>query len=80
VVRALDFALENELSGIYNLINDITETKESYFGRITEAAGVEPINWVGAGTGPKSLSNQKLKDAGYSFGDPDAAQDGTSFL
>jgi nucleoside-diphosphate-sugar epimerase len=80
VVRALVFALENELSGIYNLINDVSETKESYFGRIIETAGLEPINWVGSGTGPKSLSNQKLKDAGYAFGDPDAAQDGLSFL
>jgi nucleoside-diphosphate-sugar epimerase len=80
VVRALEFAIDNELSGIYNLINDITETKESFFGKITAAAGKDPINWVAPGSGPKSLSNQKLKDAGFTLGDPDAAQDGASFL
>jgi nucleoside-diphosphate-sugar epimerase len=80
VVRALDFAVENHLSGLYNLINDITETKESFFGRIIEEAGKDPIQWVAPGSGPKSLSNQKLKDAGFVFGDPDAAQDGQSFL
>lgn len=80
VVRALDFAIENGLSGIYNLINDVAETKEVFFGRMTEAAGKAPINWVGAGTGPKSLSNQKIKDAGFEFGDPDASRNGSSFL
>jgi nucleoside-diphosphate-sugar epimerase len=80
VVRALDFAIEKQLSGIYNLINDITETKESFFGKIIEAAGKEPIQWVAPGSGPKSLSNQKLKDAGFVLGDPVAAQDGSSFL
>lgn len=80
VVRALEFALEKKLSGLYNLINDITETKQAYFGRMIAAAGKEPINWVGAGTGPKSLSNQKIKDAGFVFGDPMAQKDGTTFL
>ena len=80
VVRALEFALDKELSGLHNLINDITDTKEVFFGRMIEAAGKDPINWVGAGTGPKSLSNQKIKDAGFSFGDPIAEKDGSSFL
>jgi len=80
VVRALDFAIEHQFSGLYNLINDISDTKEVFFGRMTEAAGKDPINWVGAGTGPKSLSNQKIKDAGFAFGDPLAENDGTSFL
>jgi nucleoside-diphosphate-sugar epimerase len=80
VVRALDFAIENHSSGIYNLINDITETKESFFGKIIEAAGKDPIQWIAPGSGPKSLSNQKLKDAGFELGDPIAAQDGQSFL
>ncbi len=80
VVRALDFAISNGLSGIYNLINDISDNKESFYRRITDEAGVEPINWVAPGSGPKSLSNQKIKDAGFSFGDPQAEQDGASFL
>jgi nucleoside-diphosphate-sugar epimerase len=80
VVRALEFGLDNQLSGLYNLINDVTETKEAFFGKIIDAAEKDPINWVGAGTGPKSLSNQKIKDAGFAFGDPDTQKDGSSFL
>jgi nucleoside-diphosphate-sugar epimerase len=80
VVRALEFALDNQLTGIYNLINDVSETKERYFGKMIEAAGKEPINWVGAGTGPKSLSNQKIKDAGFVFSDPLAEKDSVSLL
>jgi len=80
VVRALDFAIEKRLSGLYNLINDVAETKQKFFGRMIEAAGKEPINWVGVGTGPKSLANQKIKDAGFVFGDPLAEKDGSSFL
>ena len=80
VVRALAFAIDNSFSGLYNLINDVTDTKEVFFGRMIDAAGKDPINWVGAGTGPKSLSNQKIKDAGFSFGDANAEKDSASFL
>jgi len=80
VVKALVFALEHRLSGLYNLINDISENKETFYKAITDDAGVEPINWVAPGSGPKSLSNRKIKDAGFVFGDPDARRDGESFL
>jgi nucleoside-diphosphate-sugar epimerase len=80
VVNALSFALDNHLSGIYNLVNDISETKASYMGKIVAEAGGEPINWVGHGSGPKSLSNQKIKDAGYVFLDPLVEHDGEGLL
>lgn len=80
VVKALEFALEEQLSGIYNLVNDISESKKSFMGAIIADAGGEPINWVGHGTGPKTLSNQKIKDAGYVFLDPVAEHDGESLL
>jgi len=70
VVGALEFAMNNKLSGLYNLINDVVDTKREFFGAITENAGVEPINWVGDGTGPKNLSNAKIKAAGFTFLDP----------
>jgi len=70
VVRALEFAMDNKLSGLYNLINDVTDTKRDFFGAITEAAGVEPINWIADGTGPKNLSNAKIKAAGFELADP----------
>ena len=80
VVRALNFAITNELSGIYNLINDVTDTKDVFYRRITDAAGADAINWVAPGSGPKSLMNAKIKAAGFTLGDPDTAQDGASFL
>ena len=80
VVTALAFALEHQLSGIYNLVNDISESKAEYMGAMVAAAGGEPINWVGHGTGPKTLSNQKIKDTGFNFLDPHAKHDGEALL
>ena len=80
VVKALEFGLETGLSGPYNLINDISESKASYMGAIVEAAGGEPITWVGQGTGPKTLSNDKIKNAGYAFLDPRCDHDGEALL
>ena len=80
VVGALAFALDNNLSGIYNLVNDISESKSSFTGRFVAEAGAEPIDWVGHGTGPKTLSNRKIKDAGYVFLDPLAEHDGEGLL
>ena len=73
-------ALENRLSGIYNLVNDISESKEPFFGKICDAASVDRSVWLGQGTGPKALSNQKIKDTGYEFLDPKAAHDGEAIL
>lgn len=80
VVNALVFALDNHLSGVFNLVNDISESKASYMGKIVAEAGGESIDWVGRGTGPKSLSNQKIKDAGYVFLDPLVNHDGEGLL
>ena len=80
VVTALEFALEHHLSGIHNLINDISESKARYLGDIVAAAGGEPITWLGNGTGPKNLSNQKIKDAGFVFLDPRHEHDGEALL
>lgn len=80
VVKALEHAIENKLSGIYNLVNDISESKEEYFGKILADAGLDNVMWLGNGSGPKNLSNQKIKDAGYVFLDPRCEQDGQGLL
>ena len=80
VVLALEFAIDNHSSGIYNLVNDISESKANYLGAILEEAGAEPVTWLGNGTGPKTLSNQKIKDAGFEFLDPLHEHDGKSML
>jgi nucleoside-diphosphate-sugar epimerase len=80
VVKALEFGCDNHLSGIYNLVNDISASKADFFGAIVAEAGLEPVTWLGNGTGPKNLSNQKIKDAGYVFLDPLAEGDGKGLL
>lgn len=80
VVKALEFGCENRLTGIYNLVNDVSMSKAEFFGRILADAGLEPLTWLGDGTGPKSLSNQKIKDAGFVFLDPLAEADGQPLL
>jgi nucleoside-diphosphate-sugar epimerase len=80
VVNALAFGCDNHLSGIFNLVNDVSQSKSEFFGKIVADAGLDPITWLGNGTGPKNLSNQKIKDAGYEFLDPNADGDGQALL
>ena len=61
-------------------MNDISDTKQEFFGRILNEAGLENVTWLGNGTGPKNLSNQKIKDAGYAFLDARAEHDGEALL
>jgi nucleoside-diphosphate-sugar epimerase len=70
VVRAIVFAVEKHLSGLYNLFNDIPEDKQAFFARIAEKAGLAPVTWLGVVKGPKGVSNRKIKQAGFSFADP----------
>ena len=70
VVRALAFGIEHSVSGMYNVFNDSTESKEEFFAQICTREGLEPINWLGLSPGPKNVSNKKLKDLGFSYADP----------
>ncbi len=70
VVGGIVFAIEHQLSGLYNLFNDVTESKAEFFGRVCERAGLAPIIWLGLSKGPKAVSNQKIKTAGFKLLDP----------
>jgi nucleoside-diphosphate-sugar epimerase len=70
VVRGLAFAIEHRLSGLFNLFNDVTESKADFFGKVCARAGLEPITWLGLSKGPRNVSNQKIKSAGFTFADP----------
>jgi nucleoside-diphosphate-sugar epimerase len=70
VVRAIAFAVEKHLSGLYNLFNDIPDSKEQLFARICEKEGLAPVTWLGVVKGPKGVSNAKIKTIGFSFTDP----------
>ncbi len=70
VVGGIVFAVENQLSGLYNLFNDVSDSKAEFFGKVCQQAGLEPIVWLGLSKGPKGVTNQKIKAAGFKFLDP----------
>jgi len=70
VVRGLQFAIENRLDGLYNLFNDVRDSKAEFFGKVGEQAGLAPITWLGLSKGPRNVSNEKIKAAGFMLADP----------
>lgn len=80
VVRALAFAIEHRLAGLYNVFNDVTDSKGEFFARVCERAGLAPITWLGLSRGPRGVSNAKLKAAGFRFADPLAEREAENLL
>lgn len=80
VVRALAFAIEHGLSGLYNVFNDVRASKQDFFAQVCEQAGLAPITWLNLSPGPREVSNRKLKDTGFSYADPDATRDGEALI
>lgn len=80
VVRAIDFAIDRRLSGLFNLFNDIPENKRDFFARIAAREGMDPVTWLGVVKGPRGVSNARIKDAGFSFVDPVGAREGEDLL
>lgn len=75
VVRAADFALRENLSGVFNLVNDAADSKAEFFARVCERENFAPIDWKPFGKGVKNVSNRKIKAAGFEFADPDATRE-----
>lgn len=75
VVRGADFALQHNLSGIYNFVNDIPDSKQAFFAKICEQENLAPIEWKPFGKGVKNVSNAKIKSAGFTFADADATRE-----
>ena len=71
-INGIVFAIENNLSGIYNLVNDDRKTRRELASEICEQEGLPPIVWTGVQdpcgrfTDAKVL-NDKIKDAGFVF-------------
>jgi NAD dependent epimerase/dehydratase family enzyme len=80
VVRAISFAIDHQLSGLYNLFNDIPENKADFFAQVAAREGLEPVIWLGVFKGPRRVSNTKLKQAGFSFADPLGEQESANLL
>jgi nucleoside-diphosphate-sugar epimerase len=80
VVRAIAFAIDKKLSGLFNLFNDIPDNKEDFFARIAKREGLEPVTWLGVVKGPKGVSNARIKGTGFAFVDPVGAREGEDLL
>ena len=80
VVRAADFALNHSLSGVYNLINDVSNSKQEFFGRLCQSENLPPIEWKPFGKGVKNASNAKIKAAGFNFADPNSTRENEDLL
>jgi nucleoside-diphosphate-sugar epimerase len=71
IVRAIDFASQKQLEGIYNLTSDEVLTTKEFFDKLFQAHDLPSVNWDSSQASTRSLnmklSNQKLKDAGFEF-------------
>ena len=80
VVRAIEMAINKNLNGLYNLFNEVKISKAEFFAQVCDEQGLDHVEWLNLSPGPKNVSNQKIKDAGLMFLDPDASQDFKSLL
>ena len=80
VVRAIEMAINKNLNGLYNLFNEVATSKAEFFARVCDEQGLAHVEWLNLSPGPKNVSNQKIKDAGLMFLDPDASQDFKNLL
>ena len=80
VVRAIEMAINKNLNGLYNLFNEVKTSKAAFFAQVCDEQGLDHVEWLNLSPGPKNVSNQKIKDAGLMFLDPDASQDFKNLL
>jgi nucleoside-diphosphate-sugar epimerase len=71
IVGAIDFALQHQLQGIYNLVDDSHLTTGELLAGVLEKHGLPPVIWDASQPSQRpynaKVSNQKIKDAGYQF-------------
>lgn len=74
IVRAIDFAKDHQLQGIYHLNSDESMTSREFFQRLLAAHNLPAVTWDISQTSSRTynlkLSNQKLKSAGFTLAHP----------
>ena len=80
VVRAIEMSINKNLNGLYNLFNEIKISKAEFFAQVCDEQGLAHVEWLNLSPGPKNVSNQKIKDAGLMFLDPDGKKDFKNLL
>ena len=71
IVAAIEFARTRRLQGIYNLVDDAHLTSFELLSRICEQHNLPKVSWDSSSKSARpynaQVSNQKIKDAGYSL-------------
>lgn len=71
IVKAITFALNDHLNGIYNLCGDVHLTRKDFYDQLCAQEQLPAVLWDATKTsihsGNKLVSNAKLKAAGFSF-------------
>ena len=74
IVNAIDWARSQQLSGIYNLVQDELIPRRELITKVCEKNDLSPVQWDNNPPSPPNrnvrLSNQKIKDTGYQFVHP----------
>jgi len=75
IIAAVDFACQNRLDGIYNLVNDLRWTSRELCNYICDCQGLERIIWDASQPSFRVLNarinNQKIKITGYKLIHPE---------
>jgi len=75
IVGAIELARQQQLVGIYNLVNDAYLTSRELLDRLLEKHGLPKVEWDATAKSNRPynarVSNRKIKDAGYKFIHPD---------
>ncbi|MDG2434245.1 MAG: NAD-dependent epimerase/dehydratase family protein [Gammaproteobacteria bacterium] len=80
VIKAIELAINKKLNGLYNLFNEVKITKSEFFASVCDREKLDHVEWLNLSPGPKNVSNQKVKEAGLDFLDPDATLDAVDLL
>lgn len=75
IARGVQFAFDNKLSGIYNLVDDMQLSRRELSTLICDQEGLPPVLWshTSSATGRSMnarVSNRKIKDAGFRLMSP----------
>jgi len=74
IVKAIIFCLEHSLAGIYHLVNDTHTTRKHLYDTLCQSLDLPGPTWNPGleeqRKGGYRISNQKIKDAGFTFTHP----------
>lgn len=71
IVQAVNFAINRKLNGVYNLCNDFHKSRKDFYESLCQQHNIPSIEWddqiASPHGGNKRVSNQKMKDLGFTF-------------